>query len=316
MEFYRACDLVLASNVPLPELPPANGSEPECSFQVLSGRGLKPASKDWFHQWYFPDGEPWLRMAKQESDFLLRFPDLADFVVSTDGKLIQCYPGSETPIETLRHLLLDQVIPLVLSHRGRLVLHASAVATPEGAVCFLGMAGVGKSTLAASFCWQGHPLLTDDCLLIDESGEKVLATPSYAGLRLWSDAIPNLFGDEPPSLPVAHYTTKKRLVADSDQLRFCSHPVPVARLYVLASPEGNGNGGEIHIASFPRRDAFMELVKAAFRLDITDKQRLCKQFERLSCVITSFPVRRLSFPHDFAILPAVRKAILEDLKEI
>ena len=314
MEFYRACDLVLGSTVPLPELPQAHGAEPECTFQLLSEGTSGAVSGDWFHQWHFPEGEPWLRLAKQETGFLLRFPDLADFEVSTDGKDIRCHPGFETPIETLRHLLLDQVLPLVLSHRGKLVLHASAVATPEGAVGFLGEAGQGKSTLAASFCRHGHALLTDDCLLLEESGDHLLARPSYPGLRLWSDVIPNLFENEPLLHPVAHYTVKKRLVADSEQLRFCSHPVPLARLYVLDSPANDGNGRMISIRSFPRRDAFMELVKFAYRLDITDQEKLRKEFHRLGRVAALPLLRRLDFPRDFALLPAVRRAILEDIQ--
>ena len=88
----------------------------------------------------------------------------------------------------MRHLLLDQVMPLVLS-RDRLVLHASAVATPAGAAAFIGFTGAGKSTLAASLSAAGFPILSDDCLVIERDGRGFLARPFYPGARLWPDSV-------------------------------------------------------------------------------------------------------------------------------
>ena len=39
----------------------------------------------------------------------------------------------------------------MLSRRESLVLHASAILTPEGVIAFVGKSGQGKSTLAACF---------------------------------------------------------------------------------------------------------------------------------------------------------------------
>lgn len=316
MPLFRLCNLTVGSNTSFPELLPIKENKAELHFRLLPEEGRPPSSGEWFHVLEFPDGRPWLHLGRMGTDYLLRFPNLADFLVSSNGADIRCQAIPEMPLETIRHLFLDQVIPMVLSHQGKLVLHGSAVVIDGEAVAFLGVAGQGKSTLAASFCRQGHPLLTDDCLLLEESGGQLLATPSYPGLRLWSDVIPNLFEEQPMLPQVAHYTEKKRLGTEGGQLHFCLQPIPLGRLYVLDSPVEYRDRRRVGISCIPRQDGFMELVKAAFRLDITDKERLRKQFERLSCVITSFPVRLLSFPHDFTILSAVRKAILEDLKEI
>ena len=315
MTLYKVCDLILESNVPLPGLVHAEGKEPECTFQLLPAQGPGPVACHWFHHWRLPDGALWLSIAKQESGYLLRFPDLADFLVFADRRDIRCYPGPGIPMETIRHLFLDQVIPLALSQRGRVVLHASAVATSEGAIAFLGETGRGKSTLTASFVQQGFPLLTDDCFLLEEAGGQLFGIPSYPGVRLWPDVISALFEREPVLSQVAHYTAKKRWGIDSSRLPFCADSVPLRRAYVLAHPQEMAETSAISIVSLSLQDALMELVKHAYRLDITDRQRLGEEFECIGRVATLLRISRLAFPRDLSLLPTIREAILEDLSQ-
>ena len=164
MALYQVCDLVLASETPLPELRVGEVGRPNFAFKLVLSPTLEYGPVEWFHRWSLPDEETWMSFGRVGRDYLLRFTDLADYVIRIEEREIYCYPNPDTPLETIRHLLLDQVIPLVLSSQGKLVLHASAVATPEGAIAFIGSTGRGKSTLAASFTKRGFPLLTDDCL--------------------------------------------------------------------------------------------------------------------------------------------------------
>jgi hypothetical protein len=310
-------ELVLESNVPLPELAYANGKEPECAFRLIPVQEPALASGHWFHQWRrrLPTGEIWLSCARRGADYLLRFPALADFLVSADGKDIRCYPVPDTPVETIRHLVLDQVIPLVLSLRGRLLLHASAVVTPKGAIAFLGATGQGKSTLTGSFVKHGFSLLTDDGLLLKEEEGQLFGIPSYPGLRLWPDVISSLFGQEPVLSQVAHYTEKRRLRPDNDRLHFSAEPAPLERLYVVAPYEEGEDMRAITIAPLSPRDAFIELAKHVCRLDITDRERLGEEFEFLGRVAASFPLHRLAFPRDLLLLSAVQERVLEHLRE-
>jgi hypothetical protein len=180
------------------------------------------------------DGSIWLAFGKLETGYLLRFPELADFVVSADARTLRCYLRANCPPETIRHLLLNQVIPIVLSHLGNLVLHASACATPQGVMAFMGTTGMGKSTLAASFGLRGFAVLTDDCLLVEEQEERIITIPSYPGLRLWPDTVEALFKEVPPLQPLAHYTHKKRLLFDH---KFFDGPRLLSAIYVLTEPE-------------------------------------------------------------------------------
>jgi hypothetical protein len=313
MALYRVYDLILGSNFPLPELTQASGIDAEFVFRLLPGQKPEPVSYDWVYHWCLPNGKSWLSFAKQGTDYLFRFLDLADFRVSVDGKDIRCYPAPCTPLVTVRHLLLDQVMPLVLGHLGSMVRHASAVVAPEGAIVFLGEPGCGKSTLTASFCQQGFPLLADDRLVLEEKGGRLFGIPSYPGLQLLDDAISDLFGHVPVRSKVAHYTEKKRLGLDNGQLSFCTEPVPIGRVYIFSPPDEIGDTQVITIAPLSPRDAFMELVRHAYRMDITDVGRLRKEFECLGRVAAFPRVCRLTFPRDFSLLPAIRTAILENL---
>jgi hypothetical protein len=315
MTVYGTYELILESNIPLPELASTDGQKPECVFRLLPTQEPEPTSCHWFYHWRLPNGDIWLSCARRGTDYLLRFPALADFLVSADGRDIRCYPVLDTPLETIRHLLLDQVIPLLLSQRGRLVLHASAVVAPKGAVAFLGVTGQGKSTLTGSFVKQGFSLLTDDCLLLKEEEGQLFGIPSYPGLRLWPDVLSTLFGQEPVLPQVAHYTEKKRLDLDNGLFPFSADPAPLQGMYVLTPYQETEDMRAITIAPLSPRDAFMELVRHACRLDITDRERLSEEFEFLGWVAASLPLHRLAYPRDLSRLSAVREAILENLGE-
>ena len=318
---YQIYGLTIISDAPLHELVPVAEAETDAKPDVWicfsSCRNKLPTPSNWFMSWSLPTGELWLSCAKDQRGYLLRFPELADFLVDSCGREIICFAGRETPPNTTRHLLLNQVLPLVLNLRGSDALHATAILTPLGVCAFTGPAGVGKSTLAASFFRAGYPVLSDDCLVLQSDGEKIVATPAYPGLRLWEDTIEALGEDHNISLPVAHYTSKKRLVPEYPH-NFSTGPRPLARIYSLVrSDENEGNAGPPNqlIERLSPRDGFMELIQTVFRLDINDRSMLLRQFCLLERVVAGVPVRRLYVPNAFSSLPAVREAIIADLKD-
>jgi hypothetical protein len=319
---YRVYGLTLISDAPLHELVPVTEAETEAESDVRicfsSCRNGLPTPSHWFMSWTLPTGELWLSCAKDNRGYLLRFPDLADFFVDSEGHEITCAPRPETPTDTLRHLLLDQVLPLVLNLKGWEALHATAILTPLGVCAFIGPAGTGKSTLAASFFLAGYAVLSDDCLALQSNGGRVWATPAYPGLRLWPDALEALCDDADGSQPVAHYTSKQRLVARGSPEDFVGQCQPLIRIYCLVRATETEVGAALaeplieHLSS---RDGFMELIVSAFRLDITDRTMLARQFDFYEQIVSHSPVRRLWLPNTFSSLPRVREAIIADLTD-
>ena len=269
-----------------------------------------------FMQWYLPEGELWLSFSKIDGGYLLRFNELADFFVSNDGKKIICIPEHNIPSNTIRHLLLDQVIPLVINLKGKEALHASAVFTPKGVFAFTGITGSGKSTVVGSFLSEGYPLMSDDCLVLLEKNKGIYAIPAYPGLRLWDDALSHLFGENGAHGSVAHYTDKRRVEIEKRLETHCTEPQPLRRLYSIAEPIEAERKTDIIIEHLSPRESFMALVRCVFRLDITDNNMLTRQFHFLERVVSQVSVRRLIFPRNFNLLPAVREAILNDLKDL
>ncbi len=134
---YRMFDFTLGSNILLPELVPSPSSNSRISFSLSAIPSSQYQEPRWLHHWLLPSGETSISLGKSGELFVLRFPLLADFLFSRKDFEIICHPTSDTPAETIRHLLLDQVIPRIVSHLGRPVLHASGSMVEGSGVLFL-----------------------------------------------------------------------------------------------------------------------------------------------------------------------------------
>jgi hypothetical protein len=275
-------------------------------FQQAEVPPPEPPESACFHEWVFPDGTLWTRFYRTASGYLLRFPELADFAVAEDGRVVSASPLPGISTGTIRHLYLNQVLPLALSRLGKRVFHASAVETPAGALAFLGESGRGKSTLAASFALAGHRFLTDDALLLEPGAEGYAVQPSHPSIRLWDDSKDELVGDDADLAPAVQYTAKARLLS-GDALAFCPEPRILRRMYFL----GTGETDQVSFAPMTPGDAVMGLVSNSFLLDIEGRESLAAHFSQVA-EMANLPIFfRLDYPRSYAALPAVRRAILE-----
>ncbi len=303
----------------LPELEAAKGRPRPFLTGRLRVRMSRPAThprepRDWLLQTSLPDGQSWLWTARSESGFLMRYVGMADFTVNQRGSEIAlAYADPVSSRQTLAHLLLDQALPMVLGLRGIPTLHASTVVTTRGVCAFLGAAGAGKSTLAASFATAGCPALGDDCLAVSEN-RGFYAIPAYPGLRLWTDSAESLSTEWSDAPEVAHYTRKRRILNVPALQSFPARPVRLAVIYCI-SRVGGGNGAPSAPAIEPMRpnEAFLQLLSASFMLDITDRTVLTRNLKFIERILGAVPVRRLIIPDGFSSLPRVREAVLRDL---
>lgn len=291
---YRIFDSVVASDWPLPELPTADG-EP-ASIEIERGSAaFDDPDLVWFREWRVPDEDPWLAAARLPAGgYLVRVPALADFLIDDAGRCVRVVRTADTSDDTLRHLLLDLILPLVMTHRGELVLHASGALSGSGALLFIARSGAGKSTIAAALAARGARVVADDAIAVRRDGDELVAIGAYSGLRLWSDA---------PS-PVA----KRRIGPADSSIPFATTPVRVAGIYVL-EPAASGS---IRIDPLPPREALMALVANSYVLDCSDRGRLERQLDRAIACGGAVPIRRLAFPHDADRLEELCQAVLDD----
>jgi hypothetical protein len=310
---FRLYGLIIDSDFPISGVPSFTLGNKDIKIRFLRSQKTFPTPSDWFMRWHLPGGELWLSSAKLQEGYLLHFEELSDFFVHKSGKEIVCLPKSGIPPNTIRHLLLNQVIPLVINLRGGEALHASAVLTPHGIIAFSGPAGSGKSTIAGSLLKAGYPLMSDDCLALIEKDGKIHGMAAYPGLRLWGDSFKLLFGNVRPHKPVAHYTDKQQVHITTKEQVIPTKFHPLKRLYTIADPSETDGKNKIVIEPLTLRESFMALVRCAFRLDITDNNMLKGQFYFLKRVVSTVSIRRLIFPRDFKLLSALQAAILNDL---
>ncbi len=313
---YRVCGLHIGSTVPFPELQAEAESawegSPDVDFE-LGGDLSRWERGRVVMTWEDADGTRTLTCTKTDYGYRFHYPGYADFLVDSSGRRVSCVARAETEPETIRHLFLDQVIPPLLNLRGREALHASAVQTPGGACAFIGPSGAGKSTLAAAFHAIGYAVLSDDCLLLKENPGQLCVEPAYPGLRLWEDSRGALFDAARSTLPVCQYTRKLR-ISTPDSFAGAGGSFPLHAIYSLGRQENREALSAPQIEPLSVRDAFMELVEFAFRLDLTDQAMILRQMRVLERVATEVPVRRLRLPNSLALLPAARELILQDLK--
>jgi hypothetical protein len=303
---YSACGLDFAATVPFPELCRAYGNGPTFILRVVRRLPAVPEFAE-TGRTLFPDGQLWLRRSRAGSLHLLEFEGFATFLLDTSRDEILACPHDGTNPAAVRHLFLNQVLPLYLSTRERLALHASAIAVAGCAVAFMGDAGLGKSTLARAFVARGCALVTDDTLMLDRSAD-LTVVPSYPGLRLWPDSAAAL-GCDGFTLIKGGNVLKHRQQSQAPSLP--AAPVPLSHIYLLSGPAPS-----ISIRPAAARQAITALLRANFLLEVDDPKRLAWQFRRLSDLAARPIFHSLSYPRDFELLPRVCDTVLEHLSQV
>lgn len=306
---YQAYGLCIRSVIRLPCPAPARPGPAEVevvngtvSFfsRVHRATGLKPNGAPWFQHARLPDGSHYLRWS-----------ELFEFLVAADGGRIVSRPLDGAGPGAFQAYLLSQVLSFVLLKRGIEPLHSTAVVIDGRAVGFLGDCGYGKSSLGAALLQAGHPLLTDDLLVLKEKGHSFSVYPGPPRIKLYPEIARRLLGERVTGTPMNNLTSK--LIIPLDSQRSYRAPAPLNALYVLTRPAVGSARKKVTIRRLSQRRAFLELLKNTFNSIVIDPERLKRQFVLATRVASKVPIKLLSYPRTLTSLPSVREAILADL---
>ncbi len=307
---YEVYGLRLKSVIPLP-CPVSTRSGP-VEAEIVAG------SADLFHRaWkaagFESNGAPWFRHARlaDGSDYL-RWSGLFEFLIARDGRRIACRSLDGPAREAFQTYLLGQVLSFALLKRGIEPLHATAVVIDRGAVGFVGDCGYGKSSLGAAFLQAGYPLLTDDLLVVKEENHGIFAYPGPPRIKLFPEIAKTLLGDRFTGAPMNPQTSK--LVIPLDPHQAAHTTVPLRTIYVLRPPTPGTQSTRVTIRTLSQRQACLELIASTFNLVVVEPTRLKRQFDLTARLARRIPVKSLTFPRSLASLPAVRRAILADVR--
>ena len=178
---YVAYGLRIRSTLPLPFLPWAGPVDGAVSVEVDVGttpRELPAGAVKW---------PAWQAMPGR---YLTNRAGIARYFVA-DGRRIVVEPQGGNDAE-IGAALIGPVLAAVLQQRGIVTLHASSVATPGGAVLFLGRSGAGKSSTLAALVKSGYTMMADDVTGVAVEDGRSLAIPGFPRMRLLGDSLANL----------------------------------------------------------------------------------------------------------------------------
>lgn len=237
----------------------------------------------------------------------------SDLVVDTlPDRRIVTRPRPDLPQITIDHFLADQVFPRLLAHAGSLVVHAGAVRVGNAAVMLMGSSGRGKSTLSASFDQAGFELVGDDAMIVSSAHAIPRVRPVYPSLRLFPDSIDALMLGATTAGPVAHYSNKQRIdvggVRGADDF-----PLPIHALFSIA---GLAEDDRIALRRLPIAESCMTLVENSFALDPSDIIQARRRLDDASALARRVPTFEITYPRDYARLPDVRQAILDQIASL
>jgi hypothetical protein len=233
--------------------------------------------------------------------FLIQDDLLGSYLLSTDGRVVRCFPG---PVEPWRwqRFLIAQVLPFTAVVRGMETIHASAVALGDRAVAFVGPSGAGKTSLSTLLMLRGARLITDDVVAMEPDGSRMRMAPGAP--------LINLRRSEAARLGAHDRERLGRIVgADQESLRLVvrrdPRPLPVSAVYFL---ERSATGTESEIAPLAAPDPRL-LLTSTFHLVEVGFARQTRHLDAWARLAHSAALFRVRIP------PATSAAELAELVE-
>ena len=245
---YTLSGIKLCSEISLPELIPALDTARQADVSLTLGETPKALEKS-VNSGVLYEAAP--------GQFLLQMPGIARYFVKNGNEII-VEPAANSLPEEVRLFLLGTVWAALLHQREQLVLHASGILTPQGAVIFMGRSSSGKSSLAAAFYQRGYPILADDTVTINVEKGKALAYPTFPQLRLWPDIL-HALKIKPADLHILRPKLPKRAYSTSQG--FTCEAQPVCAIYLLLTHTEN----DLKLEKFQGMGRFSALLHSTFR---------------------------------------------------
>jgi hypothetical protein len=277
---YSAYGLEIASEMCIPEL--EESAEDGSDVMIRHGPVEKP---DFDHE----DQHSVARRIPEGHVYYIR--NIGGVRVE-DGDTIIASPLDGAKERGFRFLVSGIGLGMLLHQRGLITLHASAVALQEHVVGFIGPKGMGKSTTAAAFHAHGHPVVTDDLLVLDIADDQITVRPGLPHLKLYPESIKGSLKEDPNRIPKIDPQGSKR--SYNTQAERLSASLPLRCLYIL-DYESDQDGPPLPHSRAMRGDqACVELIRHSYIPRLLPEEALSPQhLKRSAQIARTVPVRRL-----------------------
>jgi len=315
--FYRFGGAVVESWVNISLLPNAKKSAHRYPSKITFKISDRPVLSDGelVHTW---PGRYGLSLYRLSDAWVFNSPTGIQFKADTNGSAITCFASTHGWSAVAIELLVRRILPRVILLQNRQVLHGAALATPHQGILLFGQSHAGKSTLAASLSQiPGWVLLDDDTAVLTEQlkdGNSSFDIHSAAARAcLWADSREALSASIVRAETLTVYDGKYRCEMPSNHEVECQQ---LRAIYHLAPCQDDGKSSAITIESLSAQEAATLLVKHQVRFNPTDAAAEAKRLASLARLVSTVPVRALTYPRVYGRLPEVCERIGEDLSSL
>ena len=142
------------------------------------------------HEVRFADGTVWFNLSRTADAYRFWVRDYGRHVISADGQLVDSDRGDSR--DRRERFVAAHGLPIAAVLQGYDVLHASAIAGPDGAAAFAGASGLGKTTLASRLIMRGAELVSDDVLTVEPRDDGLVAHPGLPFMAIRSEGMPRI----------------------------------------------------------------------------------------------------------------------------
>ena len=171
----------------------------------------------------------------------------------------------------------------------------------------------GKVFSDCQLLQSGLSLLTNDCPGAQETRRKLIAIPSYRGVRRWPQMVSSVFQATPTLAPLAHHTDKQRVVPSNGHLEFVQTQSPSESMCSQRRMRRTALTKSLSRLSQKERSAD-GVGESNLRLISTIEQK-ARQGISLAGLGSRSPIYyRLAFPRDSAFATRPSEAILAHAK--
>lgn len=281
------------SELPLHQRHQLDGGPPDVTIRI--GRtipGLKQPPEGTMLLDLELDRRMYCATRHEDGHYTFRCHGVCDFVISADLGDVTVHMMEGGAADVAAVLATGALLSFILAMHQQAVLHASAVQVGDFVVAFVGMSGMGKSTLAALMCADGAVLVTDDVLRLDLDSDGLptcFTGATELRLRKGANELAARFSDAVATRHTGDGRHALRLPASDDE------HLPL-RCIVIPRPRHDGSQSSLTVEILEPKDALLALIQFPRLLGWQDPEVLRRHFHELGHITSRVPVYVATMP--------------------
>ena len=236
------------------------------------------------------------------SGYLARADGFGSAWIEAGGGTVRCAPA-DLPAWRWQRFLTGQVLPFAAVLNGLEVFHASAVVIGGAAVAIVGASGVGKTSVALELALRGPAFLNDDVLVVEPSGDGLVAHPAapLANVRRDGSTLAERVEAAAIGRVLGQTGEETRMV-----VRPHGGPARLGAIFFLRRGAGGAPAGSARPGPAVERIAPVDprlLLAATFNLALREPARLARQLDVCGTAVESAVLFQVDCPP--AVTPAM-----------